>query len=91
MYNKKGTSQAMWIIISVVIALAVAVIILLVVSSSTTKADKRNQDTSDNTNTVIQAQICQERCNTCKQIYGDTCDWSTFGGDCVTKNIMTVC
>ncbi|MBU4246377.1 MAG: hypothetical protein ABIF85_06450 [Nanoarchaeota archaeon] len=88
---KKGTSQAMWIIIAIVIALAVAVVILLVFSSSTNKADERNQATSDNANNVIQAQICQERCNTCKQIYGDGCVWDDFGGDCVTKGIMTVC
>lgn len=88
---KKGTSETMWIIISIVIALAVAVVILLVFSSSTNKADKRNQDTSDNTNTVINAQLCQEKCNTCKQIYGSGCNWDNFGGDCVTKSIMTAC
>ena len=78
---KKGTSQAMWIIVSILVALVVALVIIMVFSSSTAKTSKSTDNTNDNTAAAIDAQMCQAKCDTCKQIYGGSCDWATFGGD----------
>lgn len=70
MKTKKGTSQAIWIVIGLVVALVVAIVLITVFSGTTGKVQENTDPTVETGGNALSATACRLLCESC-QLSGD--------------------
>lgn len=83
MASRKGTEQAMWIVIALVIALVVAVVLITVFSRTAGNVEEQTEPTIEGSGSALWTTTCRLICDSCRlSAYPSQC-WNDKGGDCV--------
>lgn len=95
-HAKKGSSQTIWIIVAIIIALATALAIIVVTNQMINKGKDSAEGPMGTAADSLQVQTCQRACDNCKVLYGAGCTtkWQeSVGGKCVTSSppILSEC
>ncbi len=82
MASRKGTEQAMWIVIALVIALVVAVVLITVFSRTAGNVEEQTEPTIEGGGSALSTTTCRLICDSCKLSSNPSLCWSDKGGDC---------
>ena len=82
MASRKGTDQAMWIVIALVIALVVAVVLITVFSKTAGNVESQTDPTITGGGSSLSTTTCRLICDSCKLSSNPTLCWSDKGDGC---------
>lgn len=82
MASRKGTEQAMWIVIALVIALVVAVVLITVFSKTVGNVEEQTDPTIAGGGSALWTTTCRLICDSCRLSSDPDSCWNNKGSDC---------
>ena len=82
MASRKGTEQAMWIVIALVIALVVAVVLITVFSRTAGNVEEQTEPTIEGSGSALWTTTCRLICDSCRLSSDPDGCWSDKNSGC---------